>query len=245
MKKFNLDEFVWFITLILMAAGLVYLIRTGKISFYMGDKMIKYIYAAIFMISVISIFQVINIFTPKNNINLKVKYIPIILALIIGIISVKSQDSFRHRQLNNVLINEYTEDREHKHTDYLKDKKEYGQFIKIDDDNLEVLEEIQIDPEKFIGKEIELCGFICKENYLKNTQFVIGRIIMTCCAADSKIVGILAEDKDIIKVKENEWVTVRGVINYTTINEDDGVSHKVPVINIDNLVKSRNPESKS
>lgn len=245
MKKFNLDEFVWFITLILMAAGLVYLIRTGKISFYMGDKMIKYIYAAIFMISVISIFQVINIFTPKNNINLKVKYIPIILALIIGIISVKSQDSFRHRQLNNVLINEYTEDREHKHTDYLKDKKEYGQFIKIDDDNLEVLEEIQIDPEKFIGKEIELCGFICKENYLKNTQFVIGRIIMTCCAADSKIVGILAEDKDIIKVKENEWVTVRGVINYTTINDDDGVSHKVPVINIANLVKSRNPESKS
>lgn len=228
-----------------MAAGLVYLIRTGKISFYMGDKMIKYIYAAIFMISVISIFQVINIFTPKNNINLKVKYIPIILALVIGIISVKSQDSFRHRQLNNVLINEYTEDREHKHTDYLKDKKEYGQFIKIDDDNLEVLEEIQIDPEKFIGKEIELCGFICKENYLKNTQFVIGRIIMTCCAADSKIVGILAEDKDIIKVKENEWVTVRGVINYTTINDDDGVSHKVPVINIDNLVKSRNPESKS
>lgn len=245
MKKFNLDEFVWFITLILMAAGLVYLIRTGKISFYMGDKMIKYIYAAIFMISVISIFQVINIFTPKNNINLKVKYIPIILALIIGIISVKSQDSFRHRQLNNVLINEYTEDREHKHTDYLKDKKEYGQFIKIDDDNLEVLEEIQIDPEKFIGKEIELCGFICKENYLKNTQFVIGRIIMTCCAADSKIVGILAEDKDIIKVKENEWVTVRGVINYTTINDDDGMSHKVPVINIANLVKSRNPESKS
>ena len=245
MKKFNLDEFVWFITLILMAAGLVYRIRTGKISFYMGDKMIKYIYAAIFMLSVISIFQVINIFTPKNNINLKVKYIPIILALIIGIISVKSQDSFRHRQLNNVLINEYTEDREHKHTDYLKDKKEYGQFIKIDDDNLEVLEEIQIDPEKFIGKEIELCGFICKENYLKNTQFVIGRIIMTCCAADSKIVGILAEDKDIIKVKENEWVTVRGVINYTTINDDDGVSHKVPVINIDNLVKSRNPESKS
>ena len=245
MKKFNLDEFVWFITLILMAAGLVYLIRTGKISFYMGDKMIKYIYAAIFMISVISIFQVINIFTPKNNINLKVKYIPIILALIIGIISVKSQDSFRHRQLNNVLINEYTEDREHKHTDYLKDKKEYGQFIKIDDDNLDVLEEIQIDPEKFIGKEIELCGFICKENYLKNTQFVIGRIIMTCCAADSKIVGILAEDKDIIKVKENEWVTVRGVINYTTINDDDGMSHKVPVINIANLVKSRNPESKS
>ena len=46
-------------------------------------------------------------------------------------------------------------------------------FIKVDDDNLEVLEEIQIDPEKFIGKEIELCGFICKENYLKNTHIFL------------------------------------------------------------------------
>ena len=245
MKKFNLDEFVWFITLILMAAGLIYLILTGKISFYIGDKMIKYIYAAIFMISVILIFQLMNIFTPKNSLNLKVKYIPIILALIIAVISVRSQSSFRHRQLNNVLINEYAEDREYKDAEYLKDKKEYGQFIKIDDDNLNVLEEIQRDPERFIGKEIELCGFVCKESYLKNTQFVIGRIIITCCAADSKIVGILAEDKDIVKLEENEWVTVRGFINYTTINDDDGVSHKVPVINIDNLVKSTNPERKS
>lgn len=245
MKKFNFDEFVWFITLILMAAALSYMIQTGKIQFYIGNKMVKYIYFAIFMISVIAVFQIKNIFTPKNSLNLKVNYIPILLALIIGAVSVKSQDSFRHRQLNNMLINEYTEDHEISNNKHKSEKKEYGQFIKVNDDNVNVLEDIQDNPEQFIGKEIEIYGFACKEGYLKNNQIVIGRIIMTCCAADSKIVGILVEDKDVVNINENEWITVRGIISYTTIIDDQGITHKVPAIMIDSLDKSNKPENKS
>lgn len=245
MKKFNLDELVWFITLVFMAIGLIYLVYTGKIQFYIGDKMIKYIYFAIFIIIFIAIFQIRNVFTPKNNINLKMKYIPVILALLVSIVSVKSQDSFRHRQLNNVLINEYTENKDSRYDKSLIEHNEYGQFIKIDENNLEILEDIQINPEKFIGKEIEIKGFVCKESYLKNTQFVIGRVIMTCCAADSKIVGILAENKDILDLNENEWVTIKGSLSYTTINDDDGISHRVPVIIIDNLVKTSKVDNKS
>ena len=238
MKKFNFDEFMWFITLILMACSFIYIIYTGKIQFYIGDKMNKYIILAIFMIAVLAIFQVRNIFTPKNNINLKVKYIPILIALAIGFISVKSQDSFRHRQLNNFLINEYSE-HNHVHNNDNKHIKEsdYGKFIKIDNDNLYVLEEIQEHPDKFIGKNLEFCGFVCKESYLKNTQFVVGRMIMTCCAADSKIVGILAEYDELIDINENEWVTIKGALDYTTINDDDGISHRVPIIRIDKLSK--------
>ncbi|MGN0145212.1 MAG: TIGR03943 family putative permease subunit [Clostridium sp.] len=240
MKRFNFDEFMWFITLILMAFSFLYIIYTGKIQFYIGDKMIKYIILAVFMIFVIAGFQVKNIFTPKNNINLKVKYIPILIALVIGFISIKSQDSFRHRQLNNFLINEYREDNHanNKNDNKSSEKGNYGEFIKIDNDNLNVLEEIQEDPDAFIGKELEMKGFVCRESYLKNTQFVIGRMIMTCCAADSKIVGILAEYDKIIDINENEWVTIKGSLDYTTINDDDGISHRVPIIRIDKLAKS-------
>ena len=246
MKKFNWDEFIWLITLILMASGFIYLINSGKIQFYIGNKMIKYIFFAVFMIIIISIFQIRNIFTPKNNINLKVKYIPIILTLIIGVISVKSQDSFRHRQLNNFLINEYTKDgNKNIKNNKIIEKIDYGKVIKIDNDNLYLLEEIQLNPERFIGKKIEVDGFICKESYLKNNQFVLGRIIMTCCAADSKIVGILAEDDDIINLNEKEWVTIKGSLDYTTINDDEGISHRVPVIIIDELFKSSMEDKKS
>lgn len=244
MKKFNWDEFVWFITLILMILGLVYLVKSGNIQFYIGNKMVKYVCFSAVMIAIIALFQVENIFTPKNSINLKVKFIPIILALVIGGVSMKSQDSFRHIQLNNVLINECGEGSEHKDNNNSMDVSKYDQLIKIDDNNLNILEDIQSNPDKFIGKEIEMHGFVCKESYLKNTQFVIGRIIMTCCAADSKIVGILAEDKKKIELNENEWVTIRGSLSYTTINDDDGISHRVPVIIIDNLSKNSKQENK-
>jgi len=68
---------------------------------------------------------------------------------------------------------------------------------------------------------------------------------MTCCAADSKIVGILAEGKNIAELNENEWVTIRGSLSFTTINDDDGISHRVPVIIIDNLTKNNKVENKS
>lgn len=244
MKKFNWDEFIWFITLILMIFGLLYLVKSGNIRFYIGNKMVKYVYFSVVMIAFIALFQIENIFTPKNSINLKIKFIPIILVLVIGFVSVKSQDSFRHIQLNNVLINECSEDFEHKDNNNSMDVGKYDQLIKIDDNNINILEDIQSNPDKFIGKEIEMCGFVCKESYLKNTQFVIGRIIMTCCAADSKIVGILAEDKKKIELNENEWVTIRGSLSYTTINDDDGISHRVPVIIIDNLSKNNKQENK-
>ncbi|WP_455804377.1 DUF1980 domain-containing protein, partial [Clostridium butyricum] len=68
MKKFNWDEFIWFITLIFMAFGLLYLVNSGKIQFYIGNKMIKYVYFSVIMITIILLFQIRNIFTPKNNI---------------------------------------------------------------------------------------------------------------------------------------------------------------------------------
>ena len=226
---------MWFIILIFSILGLIYLVYTNKIDSYVGQKMVKYIYSAIILLSIIAVFQIRNIFTPKNSLKLKKKYIPIILALIIGGISIKVQDTFRHSQLNNILINEYSE-RRNKNSEIYS---QYDSSIVIDDNNINILEEIQKFPEDFVGKHIEVRGFVCRESYLKNNQFVVGRIIMTCCAADSKIVGILAEDNEIINLDENQWVFIKGIINYTTINDDEGISHKVPVVIIEDMSKIR------
>ncbi|NRV82956.1 hypothetical protein DFR97_004396 [Clostridium beijerinckii] len=42
MKRFNFDEFLWFIVLILLDFSIIYLISTGSIGFYIGSNMIKY-----------------------------------------------------------------------------------------------------------------------------------------------------------------------------------------------------------
>lgn len=236
MRKFNLDELLWLVVLILMIFSLSFLLYSGKIEFYIGKKMIIYIYLSIIMLLIMTVFQICNVFTPKSELNIKSKLIPIVLALIIGAISINEKNYFRHIELNNNIINE-SEEGENK-----KDKvtKIVDSNIIIDDNNLLVLEDIRLNPDRYIGKNIEMCGFICKEAYLKNTQCVIGRIVMTCCAADSKVVGILIEDEEVLKLKENDWVYVKGTLSYTTINDDDGVSHRVPVILVETVNKVDN-----
>ena len=67
---------------------------------------------------------------------------------------------------------------------------------------------------------------------------------MTCCAADSNVIGILAEYEDSESLNENEWVSIKGSISYTTINDDDGISHRVPIVQIGSLEKVKNEDKK-
>ena len=71
LRKFNFDEFLWLIVIILIDLGLIYLIATGKAELYIGKKMIKYIYISIFILGVICILQISNVFTQLPLIILK------------------------------------------------------------------------------------------------------------------------------------------------------------------------------
>lgn len=243
MKRFNFDEFLWFIVLIILDVSIIYLIFTGKIDFYIGKKMIKYIYITIVMISIITIFQFKNIFTPRGNNNFKLKLLPIVLTVILGIISINKQGTFKHSELNKELQEskvssiEIKSLYEHELDDGLikvnnNDNKE---ILIINEDNPMVLEDIRANPENYIGRNLEVHGFVCKEIYLNKNQFIIGRIIINCCAADSKIVGIIGEYDKAYDLNENENIIVRGTINSSTITDDNNASHRIPIIKIEKL----------
>ncbi|MBE6062085.1 MAG: TIGR03943 family protein [Clostridium butyricum] len=239
MRKFNLEEFIWFVVLIFMNMGVIYLIKTDKAEFYIGDKMIKYMYMTVFLLSILSIFQVANVFTPKGNGSLFNKIFPIIFALIIGVISIKAQDSFRHNELYDSLFDNCEESHEH---EFHLSKKEIDDYIAsgniiIDDTNLEILMDMKKNPDDYIGKNIEFKGFVCKDGILSENMFIVGRVHTTCCAADSRIMGILAEYEHLNNLKENDWVNIKGNISCTTVNNDDGISHRVPLVQIVNLEK--------
>ncbi|MCI1577685.1 TIGR03943 family putative permease subunit [Clostridium beijerinckii] len=243
MKRFNFDEFLWFIVLILLDLSVIYLISTGSIGFYIGSNMIKYFYITIVMISIITVFQIKNIFTPKGSMNIKIKLFPIILALIIGFISINKQQTFKHSELNLEILENKTSviDRkslyEHEF-EYNFKKSNTGnneETIRIDEHNPTMLDDIRINPEKYIGKKLEIHGFVCKENYLNKNQIIIGRIIMTCCAADSKIVGIVGDYDKSYQLKENDKIKVIGEVGSTVIKDESDVEHRIPSIKIEKL----------
>lgn len=242
MKRFNFDELLWFIVLILLDLYIIYLIFTNKMDFYVGKKMIKYSYITVLMISIILVFQFKNIFTSKGNSNVKIKLIPIIITLILGVISINTKETFKHTELNKELKENKTSSIDMKslyehELDYTSiekgnDKKD---ILIVNEDNPMVLEDIRINPEKYIGRNLEIHGFVCKESYLNKNQFIIGRIVMTCCAADSKVVGIIGEYDKANDLNENEKIIVRGAIGSSTIKDDNNVSHRIPIIIIENL----------
>lgn len=246
MKKFNLEEFMWFLVLICMNLGIIYLINSNKVEFYIGNKMIKYMYFSVFLLSILILFQIPNVFTPKGNSSLTNKLLPIILALIISFISVKAQDSFRHNELYDYLMNDTEEIHEHEFELTKKEIEDYiadGNII-VNDKNLEILEDMKNNPDDYIGKNLEFKGFVCRDILLADNVFMVGRIKTTCCAADSKVMGILAEYEDSKNLNENDWVNIKGSISYTTVNDDDGISHRVPIVQIVKIEKLENKDEK-
>ena len=247
MRRFNVDEFLCLLVFVLLDIAICYLAFTGKIEFYIGEKMIKYAYITIVMLSIIAFFQIQNIFTFQRNSNLKLKLIPIILAIILGVISINNQKTFKHNELNKEFkeSNRSNIDKNYLYEhemDYsvIMDDNIKAETLIINEYNPMVLEDVRINPEKYVGRKLEISGFVCKESYLKENQFIIGRIIMNCCAADSKVVGIIGEyDKD-YDLNENDEIIVKGIIGSSTIKDDNNISHRIPIIVIEKLEKCYN-----
>ena len=86
MKKFNIDELIWFIILVLLSLSLVFLIRSGKITNFVGSDMIIYFYLSIIILSVFAIFQFGRIFTIKRRVETTNKYIPLTFTLCVGVV---------------------------------------------------------------------------------------------------------------------------------------------------------------
>lgn len=64
--------------------------------------------------------------------------------------------------------------------------------------------------DKYIGKTISFKGIVARDKALPDTQFVIGRHVMTCCEADITYRGLAVIDKEPVPVNTRDWLTVTG-----------------------------------
>ncbi|MCM3701612.1 TIGR03943 family putative permease subunit [Paenibacillus macerans] len=83
---------------------------------------------------------------------------------------------------------------------------------------MEILSSVVTFKEQFIGKEIEIAGFVYREPGLADNQLVIGRIAVQCCTADATPYGVLAEFDGASELKDDTWVKLKGTIGQTEYN---------------------------
>lgn len=61
-----------------------------------------------------------------------------------------------------------------------------------DTDYIPVMNIIENNTDQFIGKKIEVNGFVYREKGFKDNQFVVARFGISCCAADASVYGLLS-----------------------------------------------------
>jgi putative membrane protein len=90
-------------------------------------------------------------------------------------------------------------------------------------------EEMHMDLDKFKGREIELKGFVYKEDGLEQNQLVLARFLITHCVADAGIIGFISELPEASSIDVNTWIEAKGVLETTDYN-----GTKFPIIKITN-----------
>lgn len=192
MKKFNIEEFIWLLILILLTSYIGYLMLSGNIYNYLSVKTAKNLYIALVILVIFIIVQVMKVFSFNSREDTSFKFIPIILTLSIGVLLLL-RNSFHNEENNISRFNNI----------FAKDA------IEINHDTHHILEDLESYGEEYLGKYIIFTGFVYKYD---GERFILAREEMNCCAADSYIIGISSLSKD--KFKEGQWIKALGKISY-------------------------------
>ncbi|WP_409340323.1 TIGR03943 family putative permease subunit [Paenibacillus sp. MBLB4367] len=86
---------------------------------------------------------------------------------------------------------------------------------------MEIVQSVDLFSNNFLGKKIELSGFVYRENDMKPEQFVIARFGVSCCSADASPFGVMVESAMAINLPKDSWVKIKGIIGKTTYNQNE------------------------
>lgn len=121
----------------------------------------------------------------------------------------------------------------------LKDELLENGTIVVDEERyLDISNSIHIYLDSFLGKEIEIVGFVYKDADLEDNQFVVARFGITCCVADASVYGIISTTSEIDEVEEDEWIKATGYISKINLDDWD-----YPYLEISNIEKIGEPEN--
>lgn len=112
----------------------------------------------------------------------------------------------------------------------------------ITPDDRTVLDWIKIfnyetDLSAYMGKPANVIGFVYHDPRLNTDQFMVGRFVITCCAADAFAIGMAVDWPESANLEDNTWVNVKGTVDVMTI---DG--RRIPVIHAQEVNPIQAPE---
>jgi putative membrane protein len=90
-----------------------------------------------------------------------------------------------------------------------------------DDLFIETLNTVDLYLDNFVGKRMELNGFVYRQDGMNDKQFVVARFAIQCCSADAAPFGVLAEYDRAQSLANDTWIRASGVLQKTTYNGEE------------------------
>lgn len=75
--------------------------------------------------------------------------------------------------------------------------------------------------DKFQGREIELSGFVYRDQAMAENELAITRTAITCCLADASFYGILVRGDGLNVFPTDSWIKIRGIIEQGLVLDQD------------------------
>lgn len=86
---------------------------------------------------------------------------------------------------------------------------------------IETLTTLDLYRKAFMGKEIEITGFVYREEEMGKERIAVSRFAMNCCSADALPYGLMINWPKANEFADDEWVTVRGTLTTSTYLDNE------------------------
>lgn len=220
-----------------------------KLKNYLALQMQAYIKISLFPLMIIGIALIIS----KNKSKFKISDIVLLIPLIFLFISGDGRldVSFANNRMSDYngkkkVVSKEKNDNKKNITDTMK-YSDTDNNIDLSNIKYDIVDEAYNElaiffsfdskAEKHEGETIKIRGFaVDNESYIPDGYFMLGKYVITCCAADSSFVGFAVKNGD-FKVKNGAWYEIEGVLEKTEHSDDFSVM-AIKVINIKSIDKN-------
>jgi putative membrane protein len=195
------------------------MIYSGDIKNFIHPDMVKYSTFGAVAIAVMLIYNLVHLFTEGYSEGIKYGYILFLIPVVIYMFlkpTELSESSAINRGVNLMFykaLNAGEDQHNHSHAHGDGNMFVENDNIIFNNDNFFTsLKEIYGHLEEYKNRSVVIRGFVVKEKDIRDS-FLLSRMVVSCCAADTEIIGIRCNYNKSLSIKGGQWVEVKGRFN--------------------------------
>ena len=114
-----------------------------------------------------------------------------------------------------------------------------GEILDMTNENFKNnYEDIYGNPHNYVGRVINMKGFIYKQKGLNKDEFILSRILVSCCMADAQLMGILCDYSKGNVFTEGTWINIEGTLGEKEYKDSkSGKISVIPIIKVNKIEK--------